>query len=213
MAQRRKPAPTKSIDTFTLLEEQQQQQSEPSNKANTSITAVPAAEPAIAKVRRKTCGTGPFDKNWLNMDCCGLFCALSTYGLHAFGVYAVCVVLLPPWMSLVDDQGIRSPTTMGQFIQATFCTVAALAVISHYKAMTTDPGAVPPDAKPLPDPEDSNDTTSAAGDTDPLMVPPHRVRKLCRRCKAYKPSRAHHCSICRRCVTKMDHHVSKLTSV
>jgi hypothetical protein len=35
---------------------------------------------------------------------------------------------------------------------------------------------------------------------------PPRGRRMCRRCQAYKPPRAHHCSICKRCIIKMDHH-------
>jgi ribosomal protein L40E len=31
-------------------------------------------------------------------------------------------------------------------------------------------------------------------------------RRVCRKCRALKPDRAHHCSSCRRCVLKMDHH-------
>ena len=39
-------------------------------------------------------------------------------------------------------------------------------------------------------------------------MPPggERFRKFCKRCKAFKPKRAHHCSICKRCIVKMDHH-------
>jgi hypothetical protein len=33
-----------------------------------------------------------------------------------------------------------------------------------------------------------------------------RGRRMCRRCQAFKPPRAHHCSICKRCIIKMDHH-------
>lgn len=53
------------------------------------------------------CGTSPFDKHWLNWDCCGLFCAGLTYGLHIYGCYTVTQVLLPPWMS-VTVEGVRS---------------------------------------------------------------------------------------------------------
>lgn len=52
-------------------------------------------------------------------------------------------------------------------------------------AMISNPGAVPPEAKPL-DPEQGS--------------------RQCRVCHSFKPPRAHHCSICNRCVVKMDHH-------
>ena len=34
----------------------------------------------------------------------------------------------------------------------------------------------------------------------------NKYKKYCVKCKAFKPSRAHHCSACRRCIIKMDHH-------
>jgi len=158
----------------------------------------------FATVKRNYCGTGAFDKNWLNMDCCGLFSAGLTYALHAYGVYAVCFVMLPPWMSedITTEEGTsRHFTWAGTMNAAFFTTIAVLAVISHFYAMTTDPGAVPPDAQPLTLNE------SLSGDEASLLAKkaPQGMR-LCRRCKAYKPARAHHCSVCRRCIIKMDHH-------
>jgi palmitoyltransferase ZDHHC3/7/25 len=170
----------------------------------------------LAQVRRNFCGTGPFDKHWLNLDCCGLFCALVTYALHAYGVYAVTLILLPPWMSSTNAEGIRTISVAGFLHQASFTLIAVLAVISHFKAMTTDPGAVPPDAKPLECESDTLDTSdpldasisSAQQERNYLLDPPerHKVKRLCRRCKSFKPHRAHHCSVCRRCIIKMDHH-------
>ncbi|XP_010712909.1 palmitoyltransferase ZDHHC16 isoform X2 [Meleagris gallopavo] len=55
-------------------------------------------------------------------------------------------------------------------------------VFHYYKAITTSPGH-PPQAK--------NDLTGVS---------------ICRKCIAPKPARTHHCSICNRCVLKMDHH-------
>ena len=60
-----------------------------------------------ATVRRNECGTRPFDARWLNLDCCGLACAGVTYALHAYGLYAFCFVLLPPWLSETDEDGYR----------------------------------------------------------------------------------------------------------
>ena len=86
------------------------------------------------------------------------------------------------------------------FHSVLFCTIAALAMIAHFQAMTTDPGAVPPDAEPIPDPIDL-----VTGDLEPRKARKPRAR-ACRRCNSYKPDRAHHCSICKRCIVKMDHH-------
>jgi hypothetical protein len=86
--------------------------------------------------------------------------------------------------------------------------VAFLAVASHFFAMTTDPGAVPPDAEPLPDTSGLDVSKNGSNDaTVPLVNPkPRPPKRICRRCKSYKPDRAHHCSICKRCILKMDHH-------
>ena len=187
-----------------------------------------------AHVKRNFCGTGPFDKHWFNVDCCGIFCALLTYGLHAYGVYCVCFVLIPPWMSYEYDEGdhdssmeqttarkIRFLSITGRFMTTLFTSAAFMAIAAHFKAMTTDPGAVPPDARPLPDPseqdEDDEPSLTASSETDPktgepadlqlgLSATPSKTRRLCRRCKAFKPQRAHHCSVCGRCIIKMDHH-------
>lgn len=172
-----------------------------------------------AKVKRARFGTGPFDQHWLNMDCCGLFCAGLTYMLHLYGVYAVCLILIPPWMSTVDEDGVRTLSLMGHFHRTAFTVTAVLAVYAHFKAMTTNPGAVPPDAIPLEEMQellnmntkDSNEeangeNTSSLMKEDTPQPTPRKGRRLCRRCNSFKPKRAHHCSICKRCIIKMDHH-------
>jgi len=198
----------------------------------------------VAKVKRNKFGTSPWDENWLNLDCCGLFCAAITYMLHIYGVVCVCVILIPPWMSTVDEDGIRTISMMGHLNRVAFTLVAILAVFAHFQAMTTDPGAVPPDAIPLEEFIKSanpinngdienldNNNNHISGESskktiknsngeqqgsslmveDPLMIakpspPPRKGRRLCRRCNSFKPKRAHHCSICKRCIIKMDHH-------
>lgn len=236
----------------------------PPSPTPTQKQPVNAESAKVATVVRRRCGTSPFDKHWLNMDCCGLFCAGLTYMLHLYGCYAVCTVLIPPWMSYLADDGIRKLTIWGILNNVAFCLVAAMAIISHAKAMTTDPGAVPPDATPLPPPEElaslikeggeegtavpsktpavasgaaglgngseaGNGVNSGLGSAAavagagvavagaaaaaavsaamPSKPAKHqRGRRICRRCNSYKPQRAHHCSVCKRCIIKMDHH-------
>ena len=58
-------------------------------------------------------------------------------------------------------------------------------------------------------------TTKTHGDYSALEAPPEATSftvksngevRFCKKCQARKPDRAHHCSTCRRCVLKMDHH-------
>ncbi|XP_072279350.1 palmitoyltransferase ZDHHC16 isoform X2 [Pyxicephalus adspersus] len=55
-------------------------------------------------------------------------------------------------------------------------------VFHYYKAITTSPGYPPQSQKNVPS------------------------VSVCRKCIAPKPARTHHCSICNRCILKMDHH-------
>ena len=94
---------------------------------------------------------------------------------------------------------------------------------SHLAVMLTDPGAVPKDSCPLEDDVQEIDFRAAnmEGGVDSynaqmnrqrtasrahIPVTVKKYRKFCKRCKAFKPIRAHHCSICGRCIIKMDHH-------
>ena len=54
--------------------------------------------------------------------------------------------------------------------------VAVLAIAAHFKAMTTDPGAVPPDAIPLEEPQPDPEVNEN-GESDPMLNPPKRKGK------------------------------------
>ncbi|KAJ7010845.1 hypothetical protein NC653_001335 [Populus alba x Populus x berolinensis] len=87
---------------------------------------------------------------------------------------------------------------------------------SYFTTVLTDPGGVPPNWRPSIDEE--------SGDADPLVrlahegtgldlnqsamlgEPANPRTRVCRKCNWFKPPRYHHCSVCRRCILKMDHH-------
>ena len=202
---RRKAPPTKS-KSLTLVQETDHERDATLKKKLSADNGAPL----VATVKRNFCGTGPFDRHWFNLDCCGIFCAFITYCLHAYGVYAVCWILIPPWMNYFDDQGVRHLSAAGNINVFAFAVIALLASVSHFKAMTTDPGAVPPDASPLPEEEtDPIPMGPAALEAERRGLVPEKTnapKRLCRRCKSFKPHRAHHCSVCNRCIIKMDHH-------
>ena len=74
-----------------------------------------------------------------------------------------------------------------QFVAAVYATICALALASHAKTTFTDPGAVPSGAVPV----------HASGGS---------YHTMCSHCQSFKPVCAHHCRICDRCVSRMDHH-------
>jgi len=109
-----------------------------------------------------------------------MICATITQGLLIFAEYVIIFDVLYPWLG-------NTPT--GQFHMGMFTLIVTLAMSSHLRAMLTDPGAVPSNAVP---------SDFEPGDTGKSF-------RVCLKCDAYKPPRTHHCSICRRCVVKLDH--------
>ena len=102
-----------------------------------------------------------------------------------YAEFAVCVVILFPT--------IPNEPIYGIFNFGLFNALAFLAFASHFKSMTTDPGAVPK----------GNATKEKLAS---MNLQPGEIVYRCTKCYSIKPDRAHHCSICRRCIKKMDHH-------
>ncbi|GAB9466587.1 hypothetical protein Gpo141_00003958 [Globisporangium polare] len=144
---------------------------------------------ALEKRRKEqACGTGFNVRLWCNTDPCGLICAALSWFLVLYAECVVVGVVIYPWMGL---------SLMGLLNIAAFTTICFLALVSHGKAMLTDPGAVPQSALPLALIDSSKEDISRIEE---------QKYRTCRRCRQFKPGRAHHCSICDRCVIKMDHH-------
>jgi len=90
----------------------------------------------------------------------------------------------------------------GAFHVVLFNTVVFLLLMAHSRAVFSDPGIVPL-PKHRVDFSDVHDKTNGAnGGADA----PDEDWTICARCEMYRPPRAHHCRICKRCIRKMDHH-------
>lgn len=92
----------------------------------------------------------------------------------------------------------------------TACIVAfLLAALSYARTAATPPGSIPDDSRFQYKSEENQhlsmpmkrETTSSFHETKR-----NGAVRSCKWCMKYKPDRAHHCRVCKRCVLKMDHH-------
>lgn len=72
-------------------------------------------------------------------------------------------------------------------VAAAQCTINLLIWSCHAKTMLTDPGTIPSTAVPL-------------------VTEGVKFHTMCSVCQSYKPKCTHHCRICNRCISRMDHH-------
>jgi hypothetical protein len=100
----------------------------------------------------------------------------------------------------------------GSFNVVMFNTVIFFLCMAHMRAVITDPGTLPLSPSKL---DFSDMHSSESGLAQPCPRPPlnwclsgcdYVDWTVCTRCEIYRPPRAHHCRICRRCIRRMDHH-------
>lgn len=118
-------------------------------------------------------------------DICGIVCASMTWLLICYAEFVVMIVILYP---LVEKYPIYTYVNMAIFNVGSF-----LAISSHLTSMFSDPGAI----------EKGNATKEMI---QQLGFRDGQVFFKCPKCCSIKPERAHHCSVCKVCVIKMDHH-------
>ncbi|XP_073974079.1 palmitoyltransferase ZDHHC3 [Rhodnius prolixus] len=120
---------------------------------------------------------------WCIKDICGIVCAILTWLLILYADFVVLTVIIIP-----------NPYSLYSIFNGfLFSIFGILAVTSHLKTMLTDPGSVP------------------KGNATKEMIQHMGCREgqvifKCQKCCSIKPERAHHCSVCQRCIRKMDHH-------
>eukprot|EP00842_Homolaphlyctis_polyrhiza_P001545 jgi/Hompol1/2391/HPOL_002924-RA len=136
--------------------------------------------------------------------------ALSIVSIKAFLFFWVVLPDCFPPLSEMDMQLGKRQTLaskLGYMLNAAFASYLIVCIVFHYAmAVLTDPGRthaalIEELVGNLPTElafEDvvSNKPLSAALQSTPI----------CQKCTMPKPPRAHHCSVCRRCIMKMDHH-------
>jgi len=143
---------------------------------------------------------------WLVKDACGIISTLFAWILMAFGLYTLLFVVLLP-----------QPHTFEKYAHLTlFGILSILTFVSHLMAIFTDPGSVPQKTLPLKslanDPQSEFYIQDKETRDDPNSSVPEelilngRANNKCVECCSIKPDRAHHCSVCKRCIRKMDHH-------
>ncbi|XP_025807366.1 probable protein S-acyltransferase 16 isoform X2 [Panicum hallii] len=115
-----------------------------------------------------------------------IFSVLAAIG---YVYYTAVFLAVPRWLGLSTAAGVANA--------AAFTALAAACLATYAVAVRRDPGRVPPGY--APDVEDAESTV-------------HEIKRksgdlrYCQKCCHYKPPRAHHCRVCKRCVLKMDHH-------
>ncbi|GFP95009.1 probable protein s-acyltransferase 14 [Phtheirospermum japonicum] len=125
---------------------------------------------------------------------------LLVLGVVGVSYYAVVIINYGPGLAAGGLDSLLAIVVLISF----HCLLVMLSW-SYFSVVLTDPGFVPPNWRPAVDEE--------SGDTDPLTnitefsseSDNSRVR-FCRKCNQLKPPRCHHCSVCGRCILKMDHH-------
>ncbi|CAN6471736.1 unnamed protein product [Victoria cruziana] len=117
------------------------------------------------------------------------FPVIVVFLVIGFLYYTTVFVVVDDWLGLRTSPGILNA--------GAFTALALMVVFSYLLAITKDPGSVP--SSFVPDIEDSES-------------PIHEIKRkggdlrYCQKCSHYKPPRAHHCRVCKRCVLRMDHH-------
>lgn len=121
---------------------------------------------------------------WNGADRIGSLMAITVWILM---LYSMITVLL-----LVKSSHISALSA------AVFITLTTLALASHAKTALTDPGSIPPTAVPV---------------QNKLSATQLHFHSMCSQCQSYKPEIAHHCRICNRCISRMDHHCPWMNNV
>ncbi|CAH0746907.1 unnamed protein product [Bemisia tabaci] len=121
-------------------------------------------------------------------DPCGIICITFTYAALLYADYVIIKWVV--MQTMIDS--LWAPVHV-----VLFNTLIFLLSFAHLKATCSDPGVVPL-------PQTKIDFSDMHSGTEGLLQKENWT--VCTRCETYRPPRAHHCRICKRCIRHMDHH-------
>ncbi|XP_074279636.1 putative protein S-acyltransferase 12 [Silene latifolia] len=142
----------------------------------------------------------------------GYLMILMVVGIIVISYWAVVVLSWGP--KLIHGGGDRVPAA---FIVIAFHILLIMLTWSYFMTVFQDPGSVPQNWRPVTEANLEEGTSSSQSDNIPLEVlaspwpssggvEGRPAVTYCNGCHNFKPPRCHHCSVCQRCVLKMDHH-------
>ncbi|XP_068643169.1 probable protein S-acyltransferase 16 isoform X2 [Aristolochia californica] len=106
-----------------------------------------------------------------------------------FLYYTTVFVVIDEWLGLSTSSGLLNAVV--------FTFLVIMSTVTYGIAIVRDPGHIP--ASFVPEIEDAESSI-------------HEIKRkggdlrYCQKCSHYKPPRAHHCRVCKRCILRMDHH-------
>ncbi|KNA08101.1 hypothetical protein SOVF_165670 [Spinacia oleracea] len=132
----------------------------------------------------------------------GSIMILLVLGVVGVTYYAVVLTTYGPTLF---DGGLDTLTSLAVLLP--FHGLLAMLLWSYFSVVFTDPGCVPPNWRPDVDEERGENDPLTASDFSGVQTDQSNTKvRVCRKCNQLKPPRCHHCSVCGRCVLKMDHH-------
>lgn len=142
-------------------------------------------------------------------DPCGIVCLIVTYLAVLYSDYVVTRWIIMETLKnrfewdtpqKIDENHLKlfvNSSVWAPLHVILFNTVVFLLAMAHMKAVFSDPGIVPLPQNRL-DFSDMHSKERHDYEREDWTV--------CIRCETYRPPRAHHCRICKRCIRRMDHH-------
>lgn len=113
-------------------------------------------------------------------------------GIIGLTYYATVALVYGP----LSQEGTADEKKVAHTVLVTYHVMIFMILWSYFAIVLAEPGSVPERWEP---PEEDPEIAATIPKSE-------SKRRVCKKCIAWKPERTHHCSVCQRCVLRMDHH-------